>query len=464
MKRILVVILLLSVGWAGPVQASLSGRINKIIQSNGKITFGVRIVNVRTGRAVYEHNARKPLIPASNMKIVTSAAALHFLGGDFEYSTKVGMIGNTLVVIGSGDPLLGDRSTDEALERPEGWLFDDVASILKQEKVERLDGMILDSTVFDDERVHPSWPAAQLNRDYSCEVCGINYNGNSVHMVVTRKGSRAVIDLEPQTSFVSIRNQVRVINSGTSGVGAYRNANQPNVWSVRGKCRSKEGMTVAIEKPAAFLGYLLAEQLGKRGITCTGELVERAVVPDRNFRTLASYETSMAQCLKRCNTDSFNLAAECLAKTIAAQGNGGRDGSWALAGERIGQYLQGLGVRSDEYVLADASGLSRENRLSARALSQVLHSVYTSPNWAMYKDTLAVGGVEGTIAKVFKETPYKGRVIGKTGWINNVRAFTGICQTDRGDYLFSILANGANGIMTLVNGITKAVMDEYRAE
>ena len=82
----------------------------------------------------------------------------------------------------------------------------------------------------------------------------------------------------------------------------------------------------------------------------------------------------------------------------------------------------------------------------------------------MYKDTLAVGGVEGTISKVFKETAYKGRVIGKTGWINNVRSFTGVCQTDRGDYLFSILANGANGIMSLVNGITKAVMDEYRAK
>ena len=84
MKRVFVVILLCSIAWVRPVQAGLARRINAIIQSDSRVTFGVRIVDVHTGRAVYEHNARKPLMPASNMKIVTSAAALHYLGAEFE--------------------------------------------------------------------------------------------------------------------------------------------------------------------------------------------------------------------------------------------------------------------------------------------------------------------------------------------------------------------------------------------
>jgi D-alanyl-D-alanine carboxypeptidase/D-alanyl-D-alanine-endopeptidase (penicillin-binding protein 4) len=463
-KRIIGVALLCSI-WILPVQASLRTRINAIILPKDKIHFGIRILEARTGRTVYSHNAKTPLIPASNMKIVTSAAALHYLGADYEYTTKVGLAGRTLVVIGSGDPLLGDPSLDQALGRSEGWLFDDLASALKNARVEALDNVIVDSTVFDDERVHPSWPEAELNRDYSCEVCGINYSGNAISMKVTRQGNHVSIEIDPKTSFVTIRNQVRPITSGSGAVGAYRIPGQPNVLAVKGKCRIQQGpFNVAIEKPAAFLGYLVAEQLGVRGIGCTGDLLEMAFVPDETYRPLASYKTPLVQCLKRCNTDSFNLAAECLAKTIAAKANGGRNGSWSLARERIGRYLKGLGLEPGEFVLDDASGLSRENRLSAGVLSTVLYSVYTSANWSIYEDTFAVGGVKGTIEDDFRQTPYKGRILGKTGYINRVRAFSGICKTDQGDYLFSILANEANGIKTLVNQIAQAVMDEYRAE
>ncbi|MCF7974647.1 MAG: D-alanyl-D-alanine carboxypeptidase/D-alanyl-D-alanine-endopeptidase [Phycisphaerae bacterium] len=465
MKRIFVVVVVLCSVWILPVQASLRTRINAIIQSKDKIRFGIRILEARTGRAVYSHNDKTPLIPASNMKIVTSAAALHFLGADFNYITRVGMVGHTLVVIGSGDPLLGDQSTDQALGRSEGWLFEDLASLLQNAQIERLDSVIVDSTVFDDERVHPSWPAAELNRDYSCEVCGINYNGNAISMKVTKQGNRVDVGIEPQTSFVTIRNEVRPIASGSGAVGAYRNPGSSNVLTVKGRCRKQQGpFNVAIEKPAAFLGYLLAEQLGARGIECSGQLLEMAFVPDKTYRPLASYKTPLTLCLKRCNTDSFNLAAECLAKTIGAQANGGRNGSWAMARKRIGQYLEGLGLDPDEYVLDDASGLSRENRLSARVLSTVLYSVYTSANWSLYKDTFAVGGVEGTLDDDFRQARYKARILGKTGYINRVRAFSGVCQTDQGDYLFSILANDANSIKTLVNQIAKAVMDEYRQE
>ena len=108
---------------------------------------------------VYSHNAHKPLMPASNMKVVTTAAALKYLGAGFEYKTRVGLQNGALVVIGSGDPLLGDKSTDDRYGRPAGWIFEKIVQALREQGVAEVNDIVIDTTVFDDQRVHPSWPA-----------------------------------------------------------------------------------------------------------------------------------------------------------------------------------------------------------------------------------------------------------------------------------------------------------------
>ncbi len=445
-------------------KADLAKRVDAIISQSSlkNVQFSVRIVKADSGRTIYSHNAREPLVPASNMKIIITAAALKFLGPDYNYKTKVGLCGDTLVVIGSGDPLLGDKTTDAKYGREDGWIFEDIIAALKRHGVTTIKDIIVDSGVFDDRRVHPNWPKKELNRSYACEVSGLNFNGNCIEITAKNVGSRVAIFIEPQTVFIKLVNKVIPISKGKSTVGSYRNR-RLNTIVVHGKCKSKVGpFAVAIERPAAFFGFLLAENLAKAGIKAKGELIEKAVLDDCNVTVLAEYNTPIADCLARCNKDSFGLAAEGLFKTIAANASlANKDGSWAGGRQVISQYLSKLGIGRSQFYIDDGSGLSRQNKLSANTIAKVLSDVYNGRDWPLYKASLAVGGVDGTIAKYFKEEKYKGRVCGKTGYMEGVRAFSGVCTTAAGDYIFSILANKTNGkTRSAVHNIAEAIIDD----
>jgi D-alanyl-D-alanine carboxypeptidase/D-alanyl-D-alanine-endopeptidase (penicillin-binding protein 4) len=444
-------------------KADLAKRINSIISrsSQRKVQYSIRIIRADSGKTVYSHNAKKAMVPASNMKIIVSAAALRYLGPNYEYKTKVGLCGNTLVVIGSGDPLLGDKATDTKYSREAGWIFENIAAALKRNGVTTIKDIIVDSSIFDDQRVHPNWPKEELNRWYACEVSGLNFNGNCIEVTATNKGGRAVVSIEPKTGFVKVINKVKAISKGKSAVGSYRQP-EPNKIIIKGKCRKKAGpFDVAIERPAAFFGFLLHEHLTRQGINTQGRLIEKTIGRDCNFRVLTEYSSPMADCLARCNKNSFGLAAEALLKTIAANVSlNGKNGSWAGGREIIGEYLLKLGIEGKEFYIDDGSGLSRQNKLSANSITRVLLAVCKSKDWRLYKSSLAVGGVDGTIRKYFKEKKYKGKIFGKTGYVNRVKSFSGVCNTAGGDYIFSILANNTNGkTRKAINDIAKAIID-----
>lgn len=456
------VILLLNACLCGSALASLAERIEKIVGTAKDSEYAVRIVEPQSGTVVYSHNATKALVPASNMKLISTAAALKYLGPLFEYETRVGLAGQTLVVIGSGDPLLGDEKTDAKFGREPGWIFDEIVTSLQERGVESIRDIVVDSTVFDDERVHRNWPTSDLNRWYACEVCGVNYNDNCIEVRVENNNGRIVIDVTPQTSFVEIINDVKAVSEGDSAVGAYRNAT-PNRISIRGRCKKAEGpFFVAIEQPAAFFGFLVAEHLARAGIPATGRLIEKAFDEEPGFVEVARFKTPLIECLHRANKNSLGLVPEALVKTIAAHHDpNGRDGSWERGRDLVGRYLQGLGVPEDEFVIDDGSGLSRSNRLSVRAIMAVLLDLYGGGNWEYFKTSLAVGGRDGTVERYFKEPAYRDRILGKTGYIQGVRSFSGVCETDSGPYLFSIISNSAKLARGGVNEITEAIMDEY---
>jgi len=466
MKKLLFVVVF-SLCLAAFAKADLAKRVDAIISrpSLKKVQFSIHIVKADSGKTAYSHNSREALVPASNMKIITSAAALKFLGADYKYKTRVGLCDDTLVVIGSGDPLLGDKVTDDKYGRKEGWIFQDILAALKRKRITTIEDIIVDSSVFDDQRVHPGWPKKELNKPYACEVSGLNFNGNCIDISAKKTGKRVLVSIEPQTAFIKVSNKVIPISKGTSTIGSYRNS-RPNEIVVHGKCKSKIGpYAVAIERPAAFFGFLLAENLVKAGIKTKGELIEKAVSDDCNVTVLAEYTTPIADCLARCNKDSFGLAAEALLKTIAANSSmTGKNGSWAAGRRIISRYLSALGIDRSQFYIADGSGLSRQNELSAYTITRVLSDVYNGRDWPLYKASLAIGGVDGTVSTNFKEQKYKGKVFGKTGYIAGVKAFSGVCTTAAGDYIFSILANKTNGkTRTAINDIAKAIIDtEYQ--
>lgn len=442
--------------------ASLKSDIDSIISrpSQKGVRYSVQVVKADTGQIVYQHNAFSALTPASNMKLVTTAAALSMLGSDFQYVTKVGFAGDTLVIIGSGDPLFGERENDERRGKTACWVLDDIVQAVKTTGRQSIDDIIVDSTVFDDNRFHPSWPENQFNKWYAAEVSGLNFYGNCVEVKARNAGgARAELSLMPATNYVTVTNNTQTSSSGPETVGFWRNRGG-NDLIAKGKChRETPPLKVTIDRPAAFLGTLVAERLNQSGIKTRGHLLETAA-PEKDVKIIATYSTPLSDVLVRCNKDSLGLAAECLMKTLGARASGGRGGSWESGRSQINKFLTDLGVSASEFTIDDGSGLSQKNSLSANALTKVLMSMYKTKDWPAIRDSLAVGGEDGTAAKWFKEPKYKGRILGKTGYIAGVKSFSGVCVTDSGDYIFAIITNKAAGdTRDAINDICKAIMD-----
>jgi serine-type D-Ala-D-Ala carboxypeptidase/endopeptidase (penicillin-binding protein 4) len=462
---ILTVYLLLS---AHPAAAYMAERIKDVITQpiKQKVQFSIHVVNPKDGNTVFDYDAKKRLVPASNMKAVTTAAALHYLGADFKYKTIVGLRGKTLVIIGSGDPLLGDPVTDDRYKREKNWIFKQIAQALRQAGVTSIENIVIDSGVFEDRPTHPNWPAAELNRWYACEVSGLNFNANCVNIIAKNVDGKIELRIEPPTNYLTLTNEVDSISSGSSAIAVYR-GRQPNKLRVTGKCKDQATLAeIAIERPAAMFGYMLYEYLTGEKISVSGQLTETVLSDYKNIKELTVFETPLSDCLARANKDSLGLVAECLMKTIAAaEEPNHKNGSWEKGGELVGQYLENLDIDDEQFNIDDGSGLSEQNGLSAFAITTVILDVYNSDNWKMYRDSLSVGGVDGTLDKYFKESKYKGKVLGKTGYINGIRSLSGVCITPQGEIIYSILANNASSISRdTLNKIAEAVMDEYTVD
>jgi D-alanyl-D-alanine carboxypeptidase/D-alanyl-D-alanine-endopeptidase (penicillin-binding protein 4) len=442
--------------------ASLQETISQIIsrKNQANVKFGIFVAEPRSGTCIFGHNENLPMIPASNMKLVTSFAALKFLGQRFEYVTTAAMSKKILVIVGSGDPLLGlvgENNLDG--NRPAGFISD-VTRALKEKNITEIEDIVVDSSVFDEVRVHPSWPKEQLNRSYACEVSGLNYNANCVKISASQKDGQIELLTEPNTGYLSLINKVQPTNKGESAIGSYRTEKE-NVIIVRGKCRQATSFDTAIEKPAAFFGTLLAENLNKAGIKTAGHLTFDNVSPER-LQILVEHRTGIIEVLKQCNKDSSQLAAECLFKTLGAKLiTGGRGGGWQGGQKVLTDYLVSLDADTGSFNIDDGSGLSGRNKLTAHIIVRVLADAYSSDLWPVFKDTLAAGGVDGTLKKYFYQDRYRGKVFAKTGYINSVRALSGICTTDNGEYIFSILTNDANyKTKEAIFDIVKAIIDE----
>lgn len=436
--------------------------ISRIIRRHKqqKTEFAILAIDAESGKTLHRKTADNPMLPASNMKLVTTAAALHYLGADYVFRTKVGLLGDNLVIIGAGDPLLGDPKLDPSDPRSPARIFDEIIDALKAADVTGLDDVVIDVSFFDSNRVHPSWPREQLNQWYACEVSGLNFYNNCIHITAERVNNKPVLKMEPVNSYVTLINQLKMISKGSSAVGAYRNTT-PNKLLVKGRLNQRAGFDVAIENPQRLFASILGERLQQAGIDIRGQILQKYIKNNDSIRLIKTFETPLREVLGRCNKDSLGLAAESLIKTISAENTLGRiNGEWPHGHTLVSRYLQSLGIPAEQFVLDDGSGLSRRNRLSATVLVTVLKDVYAGDNRQAFLDSLAAGGIDGTISRYFRQAPYQGNILGKTGYIDGVRSFSGICKTPRGDILFSILTEKGNGLTRrCINDITEALYD-----
>lgn len=479
--------ILLVVGFCGfTAGASLEQSIRSLLnhQNNRRSTYSIQIVDPENGRTIFGHNASKPLVPASNMKIVTTAAAVELLGPGFVYETTISLWNNNLLVQGAGDPLTGDPKVAAEKGRTIFHVFDHVLAALRDKQMKVIPGkLLIDDTIFDDLRFHPSWPTAQANNWYCAQVSGLNFNNNCVDILFSpgeRAGAVADFELMPDTSYIRIENKCLTSRTKTA-VGAARKIGT-NEITLRGTCHRAltKPIYVTVDMPSAYFGYVMAEYLLKNSVRIDGQLSVLMnslghELPE-GAEVLAVHKTPLQKVLEVCNQRSLNMAAECLMKTLGAYfGKDVQDGridteyepgmasavkgSWETGRQVMVAFLKRTGADRNEFAVDDGCGLSYNNKLSAATVCKVLQHMYRSEHFGLYRESMATPE-DGTLAR-------KGRLgdvdnlWGKTGYVAVANSLSGYCETASGRTLvFSILSNRPPAPNSTLDRIVEMIVEK----
>lgn len=460
----------------------LQGNLDRI-RMNSKATgstvsWFITEIDGRPGldsQAIAVRESTQALIPASNMKLITSGAALIVLGPAHVYRTELGMAGDTLVVLGAGDPALADPELLERMDPP--MTVDDVLDVLAGAVVEAgvttLDGLIVDDRIFARESVHETWPKDQLDKQYCAEVSGLNFHTNVLRVFVAPgtggAGTTAKITTQPSADWLRIANRTRTSTSGTNQIWPTR-ALGTNDFTVHGQVvrKSYYPLEVTVHEPATFFGALLADRLRAQGVAIDGPV--RLADHDEDLeldRVVARITTNIQDVLDRCNQDSRNLYAESLLKMLGHQITG-EPGSWAN-GPSVVRMIMGQLVGPDaaaSAVIADGSGMSRDNRISTELFCRWLEAMAENDQLAdPFRESLAVPGV-GTLRRRFVtgdgSSSLDNEIFAKSGYLNGVRSLTGYLVHESGRTIaFSFILND---IKPTHDAAAKAMINDCVAE
>ena len=457
------------------LRADLNGDIRSVLQDKllSKADVGISLVQLGTdnasSRSLFKHESDIPLIPASNLKLVTTSAALDRLGPGFRFRTALVRRGDDIALIGDGDPTFGDA----ALLKRVGWetttVFQKWAKQLKDSGVTRVHDVLVDDSIFDQNFVHPNWPVKQQHLAYVAGVAGMNLNANCLDFYLKTGAFAQPVSYvtDPPATLLNIRNDC--VTGNENAVWLSRDPNSSDLL-LKGQIDvpNVEPISVTVQDPPLFAAGVLAKELLRCGITVSGK-----VARDRTIRTsiatlpagsvLAIHETPIASVLGRANKDSMNLYAEALCKRLGAEVSG-QSGSWANGLPALKAFLTKAGVDPSQYALDDGCGLSHKNSISPLALTQLLSFDYFSPNKQAFMASMGVAGVDGRyLQSRFPNSDLRGRVLLKSGFVNNVSGISGYLHAKDGRwYAFSILMNGIpdggnSGAKALQERIVKAL-------
>ena len=484
--RVSAAVALLCVATAAPFchAQSLHEEVRRVLAplklANAKI--GVSIVDVTSGDTLADLNASELFIPASNMKVLTSGAALMTLGPSFEFKTEIIWLNDKLIIKGDGDPAFGDG---EILEQstprmsPE-QMFDVLADAVQKAGVTSIKEIVIDDRVFDREYVHPSWAKEHLRNWYCAQVSGVNVHTNTVNFFFqpSTVDHSPTVSIEPAAPWIEVENKCKTIAKGTARIGLDR-VNETNRFLLTGELRVPASDKITINEPGLFCGQLLADRLLDHKISIGSLTRVEASSPQIRLignaerysggRVVAQITTKMSDALKRCNTDSYNLYAEAFCKRMGHEVTK-EPGSWAN-GTAVTRMLlsEKLGPRfAAGTTLVDGSGMSRLNLVTPDTLTHWLKALARDPKFEpSFTQSLATLG-EGTLKKRFRDVRLKNELRAKSGYISGVRCLSGyVIQRDTGRRIaFSILANNAekddedHNVLKLQEGVVQAI-DKY---
>lgn len=463
-------LLLALLGWTAAAAAQptstpsgLEDRIDDVLDDRDfdDAYWGALVVDLTSGRVLYERNAAKRFVPASNMKLFTTAAALDALGPDFRYETRLyadgevdrGTLRGALVVRGAGDPTFGGRYTGGDLT----LVFRQWADSLKAAGIRRVAGPIVgDDDVFDDVHLGEGWSWDDLKWYYGAEVSGLQFGEGTVAVSVrgTTPGAPGAVTVEPDFGYVRLVNRSTTTAGGSVQEG-YDRALGDNLFTVTSAVPAGlvEREDLSVVNPTDYFVSTMVGVFRQRGIEVDGRAVdvdEWGLRPRyEGMRRVASHRSPPLSAIAgETNAESNNLYAEHLLRTLGAHAYRGTDhvfGSARAGAAASEPFLRRLGVDPESFRIADGSGLSALNRLTPVGIVGILRGMYEHADrrtWDAFYRSLAVGGYTGTLKNRYSAGDARGNVHAKTGYISGARTLSGYVTSASGHTIaFSLLCN-----------------------
>jgi D-alanyl-D-alanine carboxypeptidase/D-alanyl-D-alanine-endopeptidase (penicillin-binding protein 4) len=419
--------------------------------------LGVAILDTGTGELLAAQNDHRPLNPASTAKLFTAATALSVLHGSYRFETGLygeakGGSATKLVLRGHGDPSLVTQDL---------W---DMVQDLKAMGVKRVEGDILvDQRFFDDSFVPPAFEQQPNEWAYfRAPVSALALNSNTVRMTVrpTSAESPALVAFDPP-GFVDIDGAVKTAAEGTpQNVRLELAANGGRLTAHLGGVIAEKdhpiGFTRRADDPRLLAGYAMKALLHSAGIAVEGG----PQLGGESAKSLLVLHRSrpLSQILYELGKDSDNFYAEMVLKTLGAEQKG-RPGKSADGAEVVVKYLREIGAFEEGMIVKNGSGLFDANRVTASGTVKLLRAAYRDPAISSeFVGQLAIGGVDGTLHKRFRELRDKRILRAKTGTLEATSALAGYVMGPPGKapLAFAIVVNDVAG---KVAG-TRAAMDK----
>jgi D-alanyl-D-alanine carboxypeptidase/D-alanyl-D-alanine-endopeptidase (penicillin-binding protein 4) len=431
--------------------------------SYARAEWAVLVVSLDRGDTLVSRNAHAALAPASNMKVLTSAAALHHLGPDYRWTTWVladgpvvdGVLDGDLVLYGTGDPGIADRFFESR-----GTVFEQLAEDLRAAGIHEIRGSIVgDGSRFSGDLRSASWEPDDVNEWYAAPSGALSYNENVVSMRVTpgAPGRPPVVGSIPEHTGLPVRNEGITVSGVARPPLALLREDPEEPVLVSGQIRAggpDVWRQMTITDPALFAAHGFTHVLREQGIVVRDDPVSirggglsnvgsaRVLGPlDVDAPSVLAIHRSppLSTYLRAVNQRSHNLYADLILKTLGWELEG--EGSFEAGARVIRDWLLEMGAPTTGLRVLDGSGLAPENRISAATLVAAIEATSLSPGWEAFWESLPEAG-DRTLNRRMRSTPAAGNLRAKTGTINRVSALSGMVRSADGERLaFSIIGN-----------------------
>ena len=446
----------------------LSASIRRVLQNPALVrgAVGVKAVSLDSGKTLFEENAEKLFMPASNMKSFTVAAALDRLSPNFRFATSVysnaqpdqtGTIRGDVTIFGRGDPTFAASLNQGDYYRAINVLADKIAA----SGVKRIEGNLIgDDSYFRGDALGSNWEWGDLQWYYGAEVSALTVNDNAVDLKITpgaTVGAPLFISVLPANSLFAFNNLATTAPAGTKREISVTKRLGTNTLEIRGTMplgdKGYDG-AVAVSKPAEMFVALVKNALQQRNVVVTGQTRvvsarDKNVLPNANFvqpieivrHESATLSIIAGNTLKPSQNLYTELILRALGEAVGDKVNPNKT-SAELGLEVVAKFLNEAGIQTGSVVQDDGSGLSRHNLITPSAAVNLY--VYMSRHRfaADWQAAQTIAGVDGTLQNRFRNTKAAGNVRGKTGTLDQVGSLSGYLTTAGGERLaFSVLTN-----------------------